>query len=257
VLIGDRKNPNGPCLSYSPLEWGEFIRRIRCSDFDGIIWDAADTVLRDAPQGHRRDFTEFITRGKPKLAFNSAGALQQENVAKTSAKHGETPGRAAAERVRISSPPSVPAKPVTGGWDVFISYASEDKTTAARPLADALKELGITVWIDSFELKIGDSLRRKVDDGLARSRFGVVILSPAFFAKGWPRYELNGLVTRGVLGEQCILPVWHGVTRDDVIAASPSIADKIARSTAEFTIQEIAYEIAEVVSSQPSQGEPA
>jgi len=132
-------------------------------------------------------------------------------------------------------------------WDVFISHASEDKTPVARPLADALQARGLSVWLDDFELKIGDSLRRKIDAGLANSAFGVVILSRNFFAKGWPKYELDGLITRQVSGEQTLLPIWHEITKDEVMKQSPSLADKIARSTVQSTIEEIAQEIAEVV----------
>ena len=55
-------------------------------------------------------------------------------------------------------------------------------------------------WFDEFELRLGDSLRRKIDTGLANSRFGVVVLSRSFFRKDWPNYELDGLVTRAVSG---------------------------------------------------------
>lgn len=75
----------------------------------------------------------------------------------------------------------------------------------------------------------------------------MVILSRSFFAKGWPQYELDGLVTRQVSGEQSLLPIWHDITKDEVMACSPSLADKIARSTAQYTIEEIAREIADVV----------
>jgi len=131
--------------------------------------------------------------------------------------------------------------------DVFISHASEDKEAVVRPLALALREHGLDVWYDEFELGIGDSLRRKIDAGLARSRFGVVVLSQAFFKKGWPNYELDGLVTRSVTGDQILLPIWHNVSKDEVMAYSPSLADKLARSTATHTVQEIADEIAGVV----------
>ena len=132
-------------------------------------------------------------------------------------------------------------------YDVFVSHATEDKKEVARPLANALKEAGLRVWYDEFELRIGDSLRRKIDFGLGRSRFGIVVLSPSFFAKKWPQYELDGLVTMEMTGEQTILPLWHRLTKDDVIRESPSLADKIARSTAEFTVQQIADEIADVI----------
>lgn len=129
-------------------------------------------------------------------------------------------------------------------WDVFISHASEDKIAVARPLRDALDSLGVKVWFDAFELGIGDSLRRRIDQGLARSTFGIVIFSTNFFAKDWPQYELDGIVTRSLSGEQSILPVWHEITKDEVMAQSPSLADKVARSTSEYTIDQIADEIA-------------
>lgn len=67
----------------------------------------------------------------------------------------------------------------------------------------------VEVWYDEFSLTIGDTLRRKIDRGLIACRFGVVVLSPAFFGKGWPNYELDGLVTREVAGSrQLILPAF-------------------------------------------------
>ena len=132
-------------------------------------------------------------------------------------------------------------------WDVFISYASENREEIVRPLAEALRGLGLSVWYDEFELRLGDSLRRKIDTGLARSRFGVVVLSEAFFSKEWPQYELDGLVTLEVGGAQALLPLWHKISKDDVVRYSPSLADKIARNTADLTVAEIAQEIFEVV----------
>ena len=76
-------------------------------------------------------------------------------------------------------------------WDVFISHASEDKQAVVLPLAEALRKRGVSVWIDAAELQLGDSLSEKIDDGLAGSRFGVVILSPSFFGKQWPKRELD------------------------------------------------------------------
>ena len=111
----------------------------------------------------------------------------------------------------------------------------------------ALQTGGLRVWYDEFELRIGDSLRRKIDRGLARSRFGVVVLSKAFFGKGWPNYELDGLVTKAVGGDQILLPIWHNITKQELISFSPSLADKLARSTATHTVQEIADEIVAVV----------
>ncbi|MFZ1743277.1 MAG: DUF1883 domain-containing protein [Pontixanthobacter sp.] len=132
-------------------------------------------------------------------------------------------------------------------FDVFISHASEDKDDVVRPLAEALRSSGLEVWYDEFELRIGDSLRRKIDRGLAGSKFGVVVLSQAFFGRGWPEYELDGLVTRAVNGDQILLPIWHNVSKKEVINYSASLADKLARSTSTHTVEEIAAEITDVI----------
>ncbi|WP_375472878.1 DUF1883 domain-containing protein [uncultured Nostoc sp.] len=137
----------------------------------------------------------------------------------------------------------------TRQYDVFISHASEDKEGIVRPLASALKNEGLRVWDDEFELKIGDSLRRKIDRGLANSRIGLVVLSQSFISKGWTNYELDGIVTRTITGEQILLPIWHKISKQEVIEFSPSLADKVARSTATHTIEEIASEIAELIRS--------
>ena len=68
-------------------------------------------------------------------------------------------------------------------YDVFISHASEDKPGFVRLLADKLKERRIEVWYDEFSLQVGDSLRQSIDQGLAKSRYGIVILSHHFFQK--------------------------------------------------------------------------
>jgi hypothetical protein len=114
-------------------------------------------------------------------------------------------------------------------WDVFISYASEDKAVA-KHLAEALQREGLKVWFDQFELSLGDSLRRKIDDGLLQSKFGVVILSPHFFEKEWPRRELDGL-TALESPRKVVLPVWHQVGFDEIRRFSPMLADRCAVST--------------------------
>lgn len=132
-------------------------------------------------------------------------------------------------------------------YDVFISHASEDKDAIVRSLAEALRERKLSVWYDEFELRIGDSLRRKIDMGLANSRFGLVVLSPSFISKGWTNYELDGIVTKTVSGEQVLLPIWHNITKQEVVNFSPSLADKLARSTATHTVEEIAQEISDLI----------
>lgn len=142
-------------------------------------------------------------------------------------------------------PPAI--EPGGQAYDVFISHASEDKDAIVRSLAIALTDQGLKVWYDEFTLRIGDSLRQKIDRGLASSRVGLVVLSPSFIDKGWTNYELDGIVTRTVSGDQILLPIWHDITKQQVIDFSPSLADKVARSTATHTVEEIAQEIADLL----------
>ena len=116
-------------------------------------------------------------------------------------------------------------------WDVFISHASEDKEDVARPLAAFLTQAGLRVWLDEAELMIGDSLRRKIDAGLMSCRYGVTILSKAFFAKEWPQKELDALVAREINGSKVILPVWHNLGRAEIAKYSPLLADRLGIST--------------------------
>jgi hypothetical protein len=115
--------------------------------------------------------------------------------------------------------------------DFFISHASEDKEEIARPLADALINKGFKVWYDDFALKVGDTLLESIDRGLAGSQFGIVILSPHFFAKHWPKQELSGLATRESDGRKVILPVWHKVGVEEVRRNSPTLAGRLGVST--------------------------
>jgi len=132
-------------------------------------------------------------------------------------------------------------------YDAFISHASEDKDCIVRELAESLTNQGFRIWYDEFALRVGDSLRKLIDEGLANSRFGIVILSPNFFAKQWTEYELNGLVAREMVGGKVVLPIWHNVSKHDVLAFSPSLADKIGISTSTNTIAEIAEKLSEVL----------
>jgi hypothetical protein len=114
-------------------------------------------------------------------------------------------------------------------YDVLISHASEDKDFLFRPLAELLRDQHIEVWYDEFSLKVGDILRRSIDQRLSQSRFGIVVLSPNSFKKQWSQWELDGLVARqNSGGAEVILPVWHQVGRDEVLNFSPSLADKVA-----------------------------
>lgn len=140
-------------------------------------------------------------------------------------------------------------------WDVFISHAAEDKAEIAKPLADALARAGLRIWYDDLTLKLGDGLSRSIDRGLAESRYGIVILSPSFFAKEWPRRELDGLTSREVSSGKVILPVWHKISRADVERFSPILADKLGVST-ERGLDVVVSEILQVLRDEPAINKP-
>ncbi len=141
-------------------------------------------------------------------------------------------------------------------WDVFISHAWEDKESFARPLAMALRRESLAVWFDEFALRVGDSLRRSIDRGLADSRFGVVILSPHFFAKEWTKKELDGLIAREITGEKVILPIWHNITADEIRKYSPLLTDRVAVSSSrgiEYVVTELLRAIRPAETRQPTE----
>lgn len=138
---------------------------------------------------------------------------------------------------------------VTSGTraDIFLSHASEDKDEIARPLKTALEAQGLTVWFDEISIKVGQSIRQEIEKGLTQTRFGVVILSPHFFAKQWTQAELDALFNKKMAtGRDLILPIWHRVTKGEVQAQSPMLAGIKALNTSLMTIEQIAEGIGEV-----------
>jgi len=127
-------------------------------------------------------------------------------------------------------------------WDVFVCHATEDKEDFVKPLAEALRKQSLRVWYDEFELKLGDGLRQSIDRGLRDSKFGIVVLSHAFFSKPWPQRELDGLTARETSDKKVILPIWHNLTREEVSNYSPTLAGKLAVSSSkgiDTVVQEI------------------
>lgn len=142
-------------------------------------------------------------------------------------------------RVRLVRP--------TTSYDFFICHASEDKELVVNDLARALEDRGKKVWYDDDVLRVGMSLRSSIDEGLANSRFGVVIISRNFFGKQWPERELNGLFSLEDGAEGRVLPIWHEVSKDEVARHSPMLADRIALSTSSHNVQELADELCSVL----------
>ncbi len=115
---------------------------------------------------------------------------------------------------------------------VFISHASEDKKNFTDELAAVLNsDPEFLVWYDQYVLHAGMSLREEIDKGLASCDFGVVVFSHAFFGKKWTNAELNGLFALERRNRRIIIPVWHGVSVEDVEKFSPMLADRVGIST--------------------------
>jgi hypothetical protein len=174
---------------------------------DNFYYVHIDRIIREAIQGRGKALPSKTERRR------AAGPVRSRRPAMPSSR----PRRRSSRR----------------RYDLFLSHASEDKRAIARPLYTALKKAGMSVWFDEETLTIGDSLRTKIDEGLARCRYGIVILSPKFFAKRWPKKELDGLVAReDASGEKVILPIWHNVNKAQVTKFSPMLAGLLAgRST--------------------------
>jgi hypothetical protein len=113
--------------------------------------------------------------------------------------------------------------------DIFICHASEDKAKIVSPIVEALKQSDITYWFDEAEIKWGDSITQKINEGLRISQYVIVILSPAFIGKNWPERELNAVLSiEASKGEVKVLPLLVGSKKEqgDIISKYPLINDK-------------------------------
>jgi TIR domain len=117
---------------------------------------------------------------------------------------------------------------------IFLSHASEDQPDFVRPLAAALSALPdeFKVWYSEYELTLGDRLLAKIDAGLKTCDYGIVVLSPHFFAKRWPREELEGLFQLETTERKVILPIWKNVSESDVKTFSPILASRLGADAA-------------------------
>ncbi len=144
---------------------------------------------------------------------------------------------------QVESPSAITTK-VETQYDFFVCHASEDKDDIVRDLAELLRDKGARVWYDDFTLTVGSRLRKAIEHGLANSRFGVVIVSEHFFAKEWPQRELDGLFSLDNNAsdnptQSRILPIWHKVSKDEVLHHSPILADLAALNTLVLSTEEI------------------
>lgn len=130
-------------------------------------------------------------------------------------------------------------------YDVFVSHAFEDKEAFVDELVGEMEKIGFKVWYDTQRLQWGDSMRERIDNGLKKSRYGIVILSLNYIAehKYWTKTELNALFQLETVNGKTILPIWHDLTKKQVVEYSPMIADRKAMTTAVMTAEEIAFEL--------------
>jgi len=110
-------------------------------------------------------------------------------------------------------------------YDLFISYSSEDRETFVRPFAKQLRKSGFRLWYDEFELKPGDRLSESIDYGLSHSKAGIVVLSPSFLGRQWPKRELSGLTSLQMHGKGTLIPLLYGISISELLEFSPPLAD--------------------------------
>ena len=103
------------------------------------------------------------------------------------------------------------------------------------------------MWFDEFELSIGDSLNDKINYGLSQSRYGIVVISPSFFTKRWAQHEMSGLIARQLSGAHVILPIWHRITKNEIIDNAPPLADIVSLNSSTQSMEEIVARVVERV----------
>jgi hypothetical protein len=224
----------------NPKDYRNFCPEVaydRFGYFATFLNDYFDESVRDT--AHQLLTTMAAADDHPKWNWASIRAQHYSECPLYSQLSHDWPKAVAGSITLLSSAPAP-------RFDVFISHASEDKDDFVRPLAAALTALGLKVWYDEWTLAIGDSLRQKIDEGLAASDYGIVVLSRTFFAKNWTQAELDGLFVREMAGHKVILPVWHEITKQEVLQHSPMLAGKLAAIT-EKGVDAVADDILAVV----------
>lgn len=131
--------------------------------------------------------------------------------------------------------------------DVFLCHAWDDRKDAAKELHDLLESKGVSVWFSEKDVLLGSSLLREIDKGLAKSRVGIVLVTPSFLKRvkgeGIADKELSALLARDLL-----VPVVHNTTFEDLREVSPLLGSRSGLSTIEESMADIAAKLAELVS---------
>jgi len=130
--------------------------------------------------------------------------------------------------------------------DVFLCHAWDDRKGAAKELHDLLESKGVNVWFSEKDVLLGSSLLREIDKGLAKSRVGIVLVTPSFLKRikgeGIADKELSALLARDLL-----VPIIHDTTFDDLREVSPLLGSRSGLSTEEESMLDVADKIAELV----------
>lgn len=129
---------------------------------------------------------------------------------------------------------------------IFLCHAWDDRAGAAKELNDMLELRGVSVWFSEKDVPLGTPLMREIDRGLAKSRVGIVLVTPAFLRRiqgqSIADKELSALLARDQL-----IPIVHGTTYEELRDISPMLASRSGLSTAENPMSEIAAQLAELV----------
>lgn len=130
--------------------------------------------------------------------------------------------------------------------DAFLCHAWDDRKGAAKELYDQLQSQGVSVWFSEKDVVLGASLLREIDKGLANSRVGIVLVTPALLrrveAEGIADKELSALLARDLL-----VPIVHDTTYEELREVSPLLGSRSGLSTAEEQMADIAAKLAELV----------
>jgi hypothetical protein len=132
--------------------------------------------------------------------------------------------------------------------DVFLCHAWDDRGGAARELHDLLEARGVSVWFSEKDVILGTPLLREIDRGLAKSRVGIVLVTPALLdrleGQGIADKELSELLARDLP-----VPVVHDTTYEALREVSPLLASRTGLSTAENPMGDVAAKLAELVAT--------
>ena len=130
--------------------------------------------------------------------------------------------------------------------DVFLCHAWDDRNAAAKELHDLLESRGVSVWFSEKDVALGTSLLREIDKGLAKSRVGIVLVTPALLRRlkceGIADKELSALLARDLL-----VPIVHDTTYEALREVSPLLGSRSGLSTAEARMADVAAKLAELV----------